>query len=193
MTVKVGILALQGGISEHQEMLKKIKVTPSIIKKESDLKGIDGLIIPGGESTTIKKLMLKYNLIEPIKQLHRQGKPIWGTCAGLILLARDIEGNNYPPGLGFIDISVKRNAYGSQLNSFITSKVIPEVSPEPIEMVFIRAPLITSTGPDVKVLTTVNQNIVAAEERNILVTSFHPELTSNPAFHQYFIEKIIIN
>ncbi len=190
MTIKVGVLALQGGISEHLEMLKKLKVTPSIIKKGSDFKELSGLIIPGGESTTMEKLMKKYNLINPIKELHKMGKPIWGTCAGLILLARKVE-DNYPSSLGLIDITVKRNAYGSQLDSFITTRVLPGISPQPLELVFIRAPLITTVGQNVRVLGTINRNIIAAEEKNVLVTSFHPELTGNPAFHHYFINKIL--
>jgi len=191
MEKKVGVLALQGGVSEHIDLLKEIEnVSPIPVKKAEQIPGLDALIIPGGESTTIGKLLKKYDMIDAIKELNHWNKPIWGTCAGLILLADKIE-NEDMIHLGLIEITVKRNAFGSQLDSFITKKIIPAVSPEPVELVFIRAPIITAVGEDVRILAKIEDKIVAAEKDNILVTSFHPELTDNPTFHQYFINKII--
>lgn len=191
MEKKVGVLALQGGVSEHIDLLKEIEnVSPIPVKKAEQIPGLDALIIPGGESTTIGKLLKKYDMIDAIKELKHRNKPIWGTCAGLILLADKIE-NEDMIHLGLIEITVKRNAFGSQLDSFITKKIIPAVSPEPVELVFIRAPIITAVGEDVRILAKIEDKIVAAEKDNILVTSFHPELTDNPTFHQYFINKII--
>lgn len=191
MEKKVGVLALQGGVSEHINLLKKIEnVSPIPVKKAKQIPGLDALIIPGGESTTIGKLLKKYDMIDAIKELNHRNKPIWGTCAGLILLADKIE-NEDMIHLGLIEITVKRNAFGSQLDSFITKKIIPAISPEPVELVFIRAPIITAVGEEVRILAKIEDKIVAAEKDNILVTSFHPELTDNPTFHQYFINKII--
>jgi pyridoxal 5'-phosphate synthase pdxT subunit len=190
MKKRVGVLALQGGFIEHIIMLRKINNVEAIqIKQIEELKNLDALIIPGGESTSIAKLIKLYKFTEAIKKMASDGKFIWGTCAGLILLARELEGG-MPGLLGLIDIQVKRNAFGSQLDSFIDRKIVPAFSSEPIEMVFIRAPIISSTGNNVQIIAKINDNIVAAEEVNILVTSFHPELTENTAVHKYFLNKI---
>ncbi len=190
MKKTVGILDLQGGVAEHYNILKKFDdIRVFKIKKPQELINIDGLIIPGGESTTIGKLIKKYGFKEPIIEMYRQKKPLWGTCAGLIILAEKIEGQNFNY-LGIIDITVRRNAYGSQLNSFITKKSIPLFSKNLIELVFIRAPIITEVGLDVRILARVQDNIVAVEKDNVLLTSFHPELTDDIAVHSYFINKL---
>ena len=192
---KVGVLALQGGVREHLKSLNQLKNVQGIkIKYPDQLPEVDALIIPGGESTTISKLLKKYNFIQAIKLLNQKQKPIWGTCAGLILLAKKVinadQKKSIPETLGFIDITVKRNSYGSQLNSFICKQSIKKISPQPIELVFIRAPIISKVGSQVKVIAKVEDEIVAAEQENIIVTSFHPELTDDIKTHQYFIEKI---
>ena len=189
------MLDLQGDVKEHINILNKVEnVRPINIKKAEELKNISALIIPGGESTSMGKLLKKYDFVKAIKDFHNTGKPIWGTCAGLILLSRKIEGNtndcNNSFNLGLIDITVKRNAFGSQLNSFITESIIPAISPEPLELVFIRAPIITDWGPQVKILARVKGKIVAVEQKNVLATAFHPELTKSTIIHQYFINKI---
>lgn len=190
MAKRVGILALQGGVAEHEKLLQMIPdITPVWVKKPKQLEGLSALIIPGGESTTIGKLIRQYGFIEPLKQMHAEKKPLWGTCAGLILLAKEVEAQA-DAYLGLIDITVKRNAFGSQLNSFIANQKLDCLAGDPMELVFIRAPIITRCGPNVKVLSTVGDSVVAAEEGNVLVTSFHPELTDDPRIHEYFVRKI---
>lgn len=186
--LKVGVLDLQGSVIEHVNILNKIaNVKPIRVKYKEDLENIDGLIIPGGESTTLGKLLKSFDLYSLLKTKIQEGLPIWGTCAGMILLAKSIEGEE-DAHLKVMDIRVKRNAYGSQLDSFLLEDIIPEVSSEPIPLVFIRAPYITSVGNEVKILKKIDGKIVAARENNMLATSFHPELTENKIFHQYFID-----
>lgn len=187
---QVGVLDLQGGVAEHIQLLEQIPQVQSVpVKRAEQIHDLDGLIIPGGESTTIGKLIKADQLEEPIKNLAHHNKPIWGTCAGLVLLANEVESqpDSY---LQLIDITVRRNAYGSQLNSFICYELIEEVADKPIEMIFIRAPIIARVGPGVKILAKVNGEVVAAEQGNIIVTAFHPELTDNPSFHRYFVSKL---
>lgn len=184
--MKIGVLALQGGVIEHINHLKTLGVNAVEVKTFSDLNNLDGLILPGGESTTMGKILVQRNLLNPIKKKIIEGLPVWGTCAGMILLAKELEGDT-TSHISAMDIKVKRNAYGSQLDSFTTNVVIKEVSTEPIPLVFIRAPYILETGINVKVILEINGNIVAARENNMLVTSFHPELTENIEFHKYFI------
>ncbi|MEA4826186.1 MAG: pyridoxal 5'-phosphate synthase glutaminase subunit PdxT [Clostridium sp.] len=187
--IKVGVLDLQGSVIEHINILKKIEnVEPVRVKYKSDIEKIDGLIIPGGESTTIGKLLREFQLESILKRRIEKGMPVWGTCAGMILLADNIEGNE-EGHLKVMDITVKRNAYGRQIDSFIVEGKIPEISEEPIPLVFIRAPYITKVGGNVEVLKSINDNIVAARQNNIFVTSFHPELTENEAVHRYFVDK----
>ncbi|PJI07762.1 MULTISPECIES: pyridoxal 5'-phosphate synthase glutaminase subunit PdxT [Clostridium] len=185
--MKVGVLAFQGGVIEHVNHIKKLKQEVIMVKKASDLDEIDRLIIPGGESTTIGKFLIKTNMIEPLRKKINEGMPVWGTCAGMIILAKRIENSevNY---IGAIDITVRRNAYGSQIDSFTSEALIPEVSPQKIPLVFVRAPFIIYIGDKVKCLCRVQNNIVAARYRNVLVTAFHPELTDNLEFHRYFLE-----
>lgn len=181
----VGILDLQGSVIEHQMMLDKLHVDSLRVKTPADLAQIDGLIIPGGESTTIAKLLKIFNLLMPLKKRLAEGMPCYGTCAGMILLATMVE--NGEATLKAIDIKVVRNAYGRQLASFKTSMLIPAISKSLIPLVFIRAPWIESVGADVKVLASLDNHIIAARNHHVLVTSFHPELTDDLTIHQYFI------
>ena len=189
--MRIGVLALQGAFIEHEKILEKIGVETFEIRKKSDLsnavsdKSIDGLIIPGGESTTIGKLLHDLDLFDDIRELISDGLPTFGTCAGLILLAKKIE-NDDRVHLGLMDIKVKRNAYGRQLGSFFTENEFKHVGKVP--MTFIRAPYITEVGENVEILSEVDGNIVAAKENNILVTSYHPELNDDLRVHKFFID-----
>lgn len=184
--MKIGILGFQGAIVEHRQHLEKLGETPLVVRYPEELECIDGIILPGGESTTIGKLLNRTGMMEPLRQKIQQGLPVWGTCAGMILLARELV-NDSVAHLAVMDIAVKRNAYGTQIDSFDISVSIPEVAPKEIPLVFIRAPYVTEVGERVEVLCRVNDHIVAAREKNMLVTSFHPELTDDSSFHQYFI------
>ncbi|KUG04535.1 pyridoxine biosynthesis glutamine amidotransferase, glutaminase subunit [hydrocarbon metagenome] len=187
---KVGVLALQGAVAEHIHCLQKIDGVQVVeVRKAEHLLDIDALILPGGESTTIGKLLREYGMIEPLRDLIQAGLPVWGTCAGMILLARDIV-NEDEVYLDVLDVSVRRNAYGSQLDSFQSSAVIPGVAEHDIPLTFIRAPYIEKCGPEAEILLVLDGNIVAVEHNNILATSFHPELTEDLTFHKYFIKKI---
>lgn len=184
----VGVLALQGAFLEHEKMLEKLNVDFIEIRKKEDLKThIDGLILPGGESTTIGKLLKDLDIYEDLKLIIQQGLPTFGTCAGMILLAKKLY-NDDTVHLGLMDIEVKRNAYGRQLGSFVVNQDFQNMGTIP--MVFIRAPYIQSVKENVEVLCVVNDNIVSARQDNMLVTSFHPELTSSTKVHEYFINMI---
>lgn len=187
----IGILGMQGAIAEHQEILLQIPHTKTrIVKTAKDLDCIDGLILPGGESTAIGKLLDYFSLKEILQQKIISGLPVFGTCAGLILLAKNIENQTNTP-LATMDITVKRNGYGSQLDSFSTNLLIPTIDKNmPIPLVFIRAPYITKTDKDVQILATLDNKIIAARQKNMLVSSFHPELTCDLRFHQYFLSMI---
>lgn len=186
----IGVLALQGGFAEHVRMLDKLGAESFEIRKKADLEGriIDGLILPGGESTVIGKLLVELELFEPIKNLIESGTPVFGTCAGLILLAKKIADDD-TVYFGAIDICAKRNAFGRQLGSFSINEKFANIGS--VTMVFIRAPYIQSAAPDVEVLAQVNGHIVAASQKNILATAFHPELTDDPRVHEYFIENFV--
>jgi len=189
----VGVLALQGAVQEHLDRLNSLPgVTGVAVKKATEFATIDGLILPGGESTAIGKLLLQYRLTQTIVDKVRSGLPVWGTCAGMILLAKSIVGES-TCHLGLMDITVQRNSYGSQLDSFMTNLLVPSVSATPIPLVFIRAPHIAGATAGVRVLATVDDKIVAVEQDNMLATAFHPELTDNLAFHRYFVEKLTGN
>ena len=194
--MKIGVLALQGAFAEHRKMLKKLGIESFEIRKKSDLNNavnnndIDGLIIPGGESTVIGKLLYDLDLFDDIKKLILEGLPVFGTCAGLILLAREIE-NDSRTYLGAMDIKVRRNAYGRQLGSFFTESEFKGIGVIP--MTFIRAPYISSVGKNVEVLSEVDGNVVAARENNILVTSYHPELNDDLKVHKFFVEMCKLN
>lgn len=184
----VGVLALQGAFLEHEKTLEKLNVDFIEIRKKEDLKThIDGLILPGGESTTIGKLLKDLDIYEDLKLIIQQGLPTFGTCAGMILLAKKLY-NDDTVHLGLMDIEVKRNAYGRQLGSFVVNQDFQNMGIIP--MVFIRAPYIQSVKENVEVLCVVNDNIVGARQDNMLVTSFHPELTSSTKVHEYFINMI---
>lgn len=185
--MKIGILGFQGAIIEHQRHIGKLGHEAVIIRYPEQLSGIDGIILPGGESTTIGKLLNRTGMMVPLRERIKNGLPTWGTCAGMILLAKELV-NDDVTHLGVMDIAVKRNAYGTQIDSFDTEVVIPEISREKLPIVFIRAPYVTAVGKSVEVLCRVNGNIVAAREGHILVTSFHPELTDDSAFHDFFIK-----
>lgn len=187
----IGILGMQGAIAEHQEILLQIPHTKTrIVKTAKDLDCIDGLILPGGESTAIGKILDYFSLKEILQQKIISGLPVFGTCAGLILLAKNIE-NQTNTHLATMDITVKRNGYGSQLDSFSTNLLIPTIDKNmPIPLVFIRAPYITKTDKDVQILATLDNKIIAARQKNMLVSSFHPELTCDLRFHQYFLSMI---
>lgn len=187
----IGILGMQGAIAEHQEILLQIPHTKTrIVKTAKDLDCIDGLILPGGESTAIGKLLDYFSLKEILQQKIISGLPVFGTCAGLILLAKNIE-NQTNTHLATMNITVKRNGYGSQLDSFSTNLLIPTIDKNmPIPLVFIRAPYITKTDKDVQILATLDNKIIAARQKNMLVSSFHPELTCDLRFHQYFLSMI---
>lgn len=187
--MKIGVLALQGGFAEHIAILKKLNIHTFEIRKKIDLSGdMNGLIIPGGESTVIGRLLRETELFDPIKALIERGLPAFGTCAGMILLAEKIE-NDSAIYFGCMNIKVKRNAYGRQLGSFHTEGTFSDIGRVP--MTFIRAPYIVSTGDNVRILAEVNGIKVAAENENILVTAFHPELTQDLRVHKYFLDKII--
>lgn len=185
--MKIGILGFQGAVIEHQRHIEKIGHEAIVVRYPEQLAELDGMILPGGESTTIGKLLNRTGMMEPLRERIRGGLPVWGTCAGMILLAKELE-NDPVRHLAVMDITVKRNAYGTQIDSFDVNVEIPEVSTGEIPLVFIRAPYITSVGEGVKVISRIDGHIVAARENNMLVTSFHPELTDCSAFHRYFAE-----
>lgn len=186
--MKIGILALQGAVREHRNILRKLGVETVDVLNPSDLEGIDGLVLPGGESTTMGKLLVRYNLLEPIIELGKKGLPIMGTCTGLILLAKHINGSDQHR-LGLMDIYVERNAFGRQLASFEADMHIPILGDEPFHMVYIRAPYIDKVGEGVKVHLTLDDKVLMAEQKNFLAVAFHPELTNDTRMHQYFLEK----
>ena len=182
-----GVLALQGDFAEHIAMLTRIGVEAVEVRLPRDLERVDALIMPGGESTTFGKLAVRWGMIEPIRAFAQAGKPVWGTCAGLIFLASDVGRDQ--PTLGLMDIKVRRNAFGRQVDSFTIGLEIDGVPGGPYPGVFIRAPLIESIGPGVKVLCTLTDGtIVAARQGNLLATSFHPELTRDARMHEFFLK-----
>lgn len=185
--MRVGVLAIQGSVEEHINKLKRLdSIMPVEAKDKETLKNIDALILPGGESTAIGKMLNDFDLKDTIIDLYRSGVPIWGTCAGMILMAKHIV-NDDKVHLGIMDIKVRRNAYGSQLDSFTAKLSMPDVSKDKIDAVFIRAPYIEDVGENVKVLSRYNGKIVAAREGNLFATSFHPELTNDLSFYKYFL------
>jgi len=183
----VGVLALQGAFREHIRMVKMCGEEAREIRLPEELDGVDALIIPGGESTTISKLMEEYRFPGRIKSFVKSGKPVMGTCAGLILLAASQQGRKQKL-LNLIDIDVKRNAYGRQIESREVDIEIPAIGPEPFHAVFIRAPQVENAGPDVEVLATYQGKIVLARQKNILICCFHPELTGDTRIHKLFLK-----
>ena len=186
--INIGVLALQGSIAEHIKSLSLVEgVNPLKVKKLNDLEDISGLIIPGGESTTIGKMIKDFGLHKRIIEKAEKGMPVWGTCAGMILMAKKIVDQDYIH-LGIMDISVRRNAYGSQLNSFSSELTEPEVSKNPIPIVFIRAPWVENVWGNVRILGRYKDRIIAVQQDNLLGTSFHPELTGDLSFHHHFVK-----
>ena len=187
--MKIGILALQGAFAEHERVLERLGVENVELRNLEDFqkyqKELSGLILPGGESTTMGKLLRDQDMLIPIREAILSGLPVFGTCAGLILLAKEITSQE-ESHLGTMDMVVERNAYGRQLGSFYTEAECKGVGKIP--MTFIRGPIISSVGENVEILATVDNQIVAAQEKNMLVTSFHPELNDDVRLHQYFIE-----
>lgn len=186
--MKIGVLALQGAVAEHIRSIGLAGAEGIAIKRTEQLNEIDGLIIPGGESTTIGKLMRKYGFIDAIRKFSEEKKPIFGTCAGLIVLAKEIAGQE-EAHLALMDMTVSRNAFGRQRESFETDLNISGIE-EPVRAVFIRAPLIQQVGPSVDVLAKYNSEIVTAREGHLLASSFHPELTDDYRLHQYFADMV---
>lgn len=189
MAPTVGVLALQGAFIEHARMLELLGIESREVRQRKHLDGIDALIIPGGESTTIGKLLDSLAMTEPLRDLGRAGLPMWGTCAGLIVLATDV--GRPQTTLGLLDIAVRRNAFGSQLDSFEAPLDVPVLGAAPFHAVFIRAPWVERAGPGVRLLASLaNGPIVAVERDNLLATAFHPELTADSRFHEYFLRKV---
>ena len=188
--MKIGVLALQGAFVEHARILQQLDVEASLVRLPKELDGLDGLIIPGGESTTISRLMADFHLMQPLMDLAQAGIPILGTCAGMILLARDVGGNSVPR-LGVMDIRVKRNAFGRQVDSFEADIDLPALGAPPFHAVFIRAPMVEKVGPEVEVMGRLpDGTVVAARQGKLVASAFHPELTSDLRFHRYFLEII---
>ena len=185
---KVGVLAIQGDFAEHCKIFSDLGVETSEVRLPRQLDELDGLVIPGGESTTITKLMEIYGLVEPVKQFAKSGKPLWGTCAGMIVSSSRVIGDVLVP-MGLIDLDVRRNAFGSQIDSFEADLPVPALGGSPFHAVFIRAPWIERMGPGVDLITQLeNGTPVAARQDNVLVTSFHPELTDDSRFHKLFLD-----
>ncbi len=187
--MRVGVLALQGDFAEHLATLARLDVEATEVRKVGDLAQVDALIIPGGESTTIGKLMARYGLDEAIRARAAQGMPIYGTCAGMILLAKHIEGSDQPR-LGLMDITVRRNAFGRQIESFEADILFRPTPDRPIRGVFIRAPIVSQIGDGVDMLSELEGKIVAVQQGKLLATAFHPELTDDTRVHQYFLSLI---
>jgi 5'-phosphate synthase pdxT subunit len=183
----IGVLDLQGDVFEHLDHLRRLGIEGRSVKQINDFDGLAGLILPGGESTCLARLLRIFDIEPVIVQKYREGMKLWGTCAGAILLARSLTGE--APHLGLIDIEVQRNGFGSQLDSFACEAVIPKISPKPVPLTFIRAPKILHAGKEVEVLLQIEDFIAAAESADVLVTTFHPELTACLAFHRYFASK----
>ena len=187
----IGVLALQGAFVEHVRALERLGARAREVRLPGELEGLDGLIIPGGESTTIGKLLAEFQLLEPLRRLVGAGLPVYGTCAGTILLARDVGGLDQPL-LATMDLRVERNAFGRQLQSFETDLEVTTLPGGPLRAIFIRAPAIREVGAHVETLATLDDGtIVAARQGNLVVSCFHPELSGDDRFHRYFLEAVL--
>jgi 5'-phosphate synthase pdxT subunit len=188
--MKIGVLALQGAFAEHLGILARLGADPVLVRLPGDLDGLDGLVIPGGESTTMSRLMLEYELHRPLKDRAGAGFPIMGICAGMILLARHVSDSSLQ-SLGLMDISVRRNAFGSQVDSFETDIEIPALGGQPFHGVFIRAPIIESANSTVELLARLGDGTaVAARQGKLLAVAFHPELSGDLRLHRYFLDLV---
>ena len=186
--MKIGILALQGAFIEHKAMLDKLGIDSFEIRQLKDIEqDFEGLILPGGESSVMGKLLRDLGLFDPLRKKIKNGLPVFGTCAGMILLAKEID-NDERRHFSCMDITVKRNAYGRQLGSFVTKDKFEGIGD--VEMVFIRAPFVSEVKEGVDILSIVNENIVAVRQKNMLATSYHPELTNDLSVHKYFIKMV---
>ena len=182
--MKIGVLALQGAFAEHVAVLRSIGVEPVEVRLPAQLDDIDGLVLPGGESTTMRRLIDRWGMRQPILDLAASGRPVFGTCAGMIILATEIAGGEAPV-LPLLDVTVERNAFGRQLDSFETDLAVPLLGDQPVHGVFIRAPVIERVGPEVDVMATLDDGrIVAVRQRNVIATAFHPELAGETRFHR---------
>jgi pyridoxal 5'-phosphate synthase pdxT subunit len=187
--MRIGVLAIQGAFAEHIHSLSRLNIEAIPVRLPADLNGIDALIIPGGESTTISTLLSEYHLTEPLQQKASEGFPLFGTCSGLILLAKNVT-NRKVNSLGVMDIEVERNAFGRQVDSFETDLTVSRFGNGTFHGIFIRAPIITRVEPAVEILSSLNGNAVAVRQGRSLACSFHPELTDDLRFHRYFIDLI---
>jgi len=188
--MRIGVLALQGAFIEHIEALQRLKVEALPVYLPKELQGLDGLIMPGGESTTISRLMVDYQLMQPVRDLAQAGLPIWGTCAGMVLLAREVSDFRLET-LGLMDIRVRRNAFGRQVDSFETEVKMPALGEQPLHAVFIRAPIIEKVNSKVEVLAKLSNGFaVAARQGKLVASAFHPELTDDLRFHRYFLDLV---
>ncbi|NLF02841.1 MAG: pyridoxal 5'-phosphate synthase glutaminase subunit PdxT [Anaerolineales bacterium] len=187
--MRIGVLAMQGAFAEHGQALERVGAEPVDVRLPQHLEELDGLIIPGGESTTIGQVAEEWGLIGPIRAFAASGRPVWGTCAGMILMAKQVlDGAPGQPLLRLMDIAARRHAFGRQVDSFETDLAVPVLGEPPYHAVFIRAPLIAQVGEGVDVLAQLDDGrAVAARQGNLLVTAFHPELTADDRFHRYFV------
>ena len=184
--MKIGVLAVQGDFAEHIAILRRINVDAHEVRLPEQLEALDGLIIPGGESTTLSRLMSIYNLREPLATMAESGRPVWGTCAGMIMLANEITEQD-PVPLGLMDIGVQRNAFGRQVDSFEQELQISPLDPDPYHCIFIRAPVVIRVGTAVETLAALDDGRpVAVQQGKLLATAFHPELTRDARIHEYF-------
>ena len=189
MSLRIGVLSLQGDFAEHIAAFEQIGCCVTGVKTPAAVAASDALVIPGGESTTIGKLCDRFGVGDAIRAMHAAGKPIWGTCAGMILLAKDIE-NSDQSRLGLMDIAVARNAFGRQVDSFETDVDITGIAGDPVRAVFIRAPYVTSVSGDAEVLARFQDKIIMVRQGNLLATAFHPELTDDRRVQEYFLEMV---
>lgn len=192
VALRVGVLALQGDFREHLAVLRSLGADAVAVRRPSELASVDGLIIPGGESSVMDKLSRTFELVAPLRQAIASGLPIYGTCAGLIMLAdRVLDSIAGQETLGGLDVTVRRNAFGSQLDSFETDLHIPALGDQPMHAVFIRAPIVEAVGDKARVVAALDDGrVVAVEQGNLLGTSFHPEMTGDTRFHEYFLAKV---
>jgi 5'-phosphate synthase pdxT subunit len=187
---RVGVLALQGDYELHARMLARVGCESRQVRKASELAGLEALVIPGGESTTMLKLIEEEAMMEPLRRFHAEGAALYGTCAGVILLAKEVTSPSQA-SLGLMDLTVERNAYGRQVDSHIAEEPCPELGSAPLPMVFIRAPVIRRAGPSVRVLARHRGEPVLAREGRILASTFHPELSEDERVHRYFLERVV--
>ena len=189
--MKIGVLALQGAFAEHIDIVQQLGAAASLVRLPGELDGLDGVIIPGGESTSMLNLMHGFNLVQPLKELAQAGLPVLGTCAGMVCLAKRVSnsGNSSMETLSLIDMEVRRNAFGRQVDSFETELVVPALGGKSFPGIFIRAPIIERASSQVEVLAKLpNGTAIAARQEKLVATAFHPELSTDLRFHRYFLE-----